>query len=428
MNIVKKLMAFLLMLSICFVGLPTKTEAANPTDWWADRDAEVTPYIYSYLIDHAGFSAYTFANQPVKMYPTDTLEFKVLHKTDSFFVGHFRNEKTHVLVAKNGLVLAFSPKEMAHRMSLNKSANEPILHLKSLDRAVRTFIGPKIENASYINFASLNSNKLSVFRDTDFNIDIPANSTINHLAVHQNLPSGAFALIGDGRYTELPANLLTPGKKHSLHIQGFNFKIDEQTLTAAPINTATIFYTANDFMKINYGDKFEHYALTNHFKPMISDMTNKHGAHGDVVWAVKKGLLRGYEDGSFKPERELTESQFVSVFAKYLGINTSLDGETPGYNMEGAYTYLEQFGFPLKGYHDKKARSMPVTRGVIAQTLSMSQGGPSDVKGAYQFLYKNGLTVVNSFPKFNANSSLKRSHISSFFQRMDERGMHTIQR
>lgn len=426
MTKMKKLLALLLTFSIC-LGFQTNTEAANPTDWWADRDAEVTPYIYSYLIDHAGFSAYTFANTPVKMYPTDTLEFKVLHKTDSFFVGHFRNEKTHVLVAKNGLVVAFSPKEIAHRMSPNLLNDDPILHLHSLDRAVGTFIGPKIQIASYLNFESLNSNKLSVFRNTDFRIDIPAKSIVNNVAVHLNFPNGTFPLIGDGRYAELPASLLTPGKSHSLHLEGLNFKIDEQPYTAAPINTVTIFYTSKDFMKVNYGDNFVHYELNNNFKPMISDMTDKHGAHGDVVWAVKKGLIRGYEDGSFKPERALTESQFVSVFSKYLGINTSLDGKTPGYNMEGAYTYLEQFGFPLNGYHDKKARALPVSRGVIARTLSMSQGGPSDMLGAYKFLYQNGLTVIDNYHLFGIHKSLKRSHISSFFQRMDERGMHTIQ-
>lgn len=53
-------------------------------------------------------------------------------------------------------------------------------------------------------------------------------------------------------------------------------------------------------------------------RPSFSDMTG-HWAEEDVVRAAELGLIGGYQDGTFKPDNDLTRAQFVTILYRQAG-------------------------------------------------------------------------------------------------------------
>ena len=47
--------------------------------------------------------------------------------------------------------------------------------------------------------------------------------------------------------------------------------------------------------------------------------TNGHWADGAIDFVSDKGLLKGYEDGTFKPERAVTRAELATVLARQNG-------------------------------------------------------------------------------------------------------------
>ncbi|WP_301107710.1 S-layer homology domain-containing protein [Sporosarcina sp.] len=416
----KKMFLSVLLLFTFSIQSMNVADASSPTDWWSENEAELSPYVYSYLLDHAGFSAYIYADTKADLSMQVNGEFTVKEKYKNFIVGEYDERSTNILVTSDGLVVSYSPKVSAGAIfPENKSTKN--LHFRELQRAVKQFVGPTIEKASYINFSSLDSNKaLSMYRYWS-ELTIPYQTSIQSVVLNDLYTDG----FEDYEFTSislLPA-VFESGKTHNVEWKGNsgrgNFYIDGIELLTKRTSQMSIFYTSNENIRVDEIENIQFYNLSNRFTPVISDMKTSHGAHSEVIWAIKKGLIRGYEGGSFKPESTLTEGQFVSVLSKYFNLNTSLDKNSTVFNLEGAYIALKKYNFPLNGYKNKDARSNPISRGTVAQVLSMSQGGPKDLNGAYNFLAEHQLTNATSLSSYNASSSLKRSHISSFFKRMD---------
>lgn len=426
-NRMKKLLSMLLVCTLVFsFGIGKKTQAASPTDWWTDQDAKVSPYVYSLLLDRAGFAAYIFTDTKVSMNPQNLSNFTVEEKFENFFIGYFDKNLNKVLVTKDGLIVSYTQKNVSHSIIKDDK------HLLDVQSAVKIFVGPTITDANYINFSSLESNKaLSIINTVDRNqikLSIPSESKINDIGLSRisfQTTYGGKSIIGsqyETIYGTIVPDSLQPGNTHELSIYN-GTKIDGVPVYNEGMSTMNIFYTSNVPIDIQGTKSYAKFDLKNKFVPVITDVAKSHGAQGDIGWAVLQGLVRGYENGSFKPENTLTESQFVSILSKYYNIETSLDGKSTDYNVDGAYIYLKKHNFPLKGYQNKTERNKPVSRGVVAQTLSMTQGGPSNLQGAYEFLAKNNLTVATSLKAYDPSGSLKRSHISSFFKRMDGAGL-----
>ena len=56
---------------------------------------------------------------------------------------------------------------------------------------------------------------------------------------------------------------------------------------------------------------------------VFGDLSNKHWAYKNIMSLYRAGLIQGYEDGTFKPENEVTRAEVVTVINKILGRNPS---------------------------------------------------------------------------------------------------------
>lgn len=52
----------------------------------------------------------------------------------------------------------------------------------------------------------------------------------------------------------------------------------------------------------------------------FSDVNKIHYAYEAIKWAQQRGIASGYPDGTFKPNAEITESQFAKMLAKFMAI------------------------------------------------------------------------------------------------------------
>ncbi len=62
---------------------------------------------------------------------------------------------------------------------------------------------------------------------------------------------------------------------------------------------------------------------------IFKDMAASHWASGYVNIAVSKGLIKGFEDKTFRPEEEITYAQALAVVIRILGYEGNVVGEWP---------------------------------------------------------------------------------------------------
>lgn len=85
------------------------------------------------------------------------------------------------------------------------------------------------------------------------------------------------------------------------------------------------FKPANNLTRAEFAALISRYAETKEAEDadVFSDLTNGHWAYKNIMSLYRSGLIQGYEDGTFKPESEVTRAEVVTVINKILGRNPS---------------------------------------------------------------------------------------------------------
>ncbi len=158
----------------------------------------------------------------------------------------------------------------------------------------------------------------------------------------------------------------------------------------------------------------------------FTDISKQYWAYQDINWAVEKGLIKGYSDGTFKPTNLLTESQFATVLTRYL------DSESTGNRVSKdqsavQYAYLESEGIILPGHITSTMKSAPTSRIVMARALYEALGREGSDTEVIDWMYDNKLTTgkgisTDRFVDFGGEDHLHRVHVAAFFQRADAQG------
>ena len=79
----------------------------------------------------------------------------------------------------------------------------------------------------------------------------------------------------------------------------------------------------------------------------LSDVSEGQWFYEPVSEMIAAGYIDGYEDGTFKPERDVSVAEFVTMTAKCLGLETGEEyGHWAGRQMGNAYAELYE---PLVG-------------------------------------------------------------------------------
>lgn len=147
--------------------------------------------------------------------------------------------------------------------------------------------------------------------------------------------------------------------------------------------------------------------------------TNGHWAQTYISWAVDEHLAQGYDDGSFQPNRLISEAEFLAMLLRAYGLVPASSSES-GVWYKPYYDYASNLGWPLTFIND----SGTFRRGQAALLLASAVSGKAFTEqSAIQWLLdehiSNGRTsaTVNGFIP---NGKLTRAEALTFFYKLKE--------
>ena len=159
----------------------------------------------------------------------------------------------------------------------------------------------------------------------------------------------------------------------------------------------------------------------------FSDVKMDHWAYASIKWGSAEGIIKGYPDGSFKPDNPVTEAQFVMMLSRLDGSVKSTFTAIPSEHYTSAiYRYFEGRNISLKGYSDHSLRDKPITRGKVAQVIAAFNGFDLSPHHAVQYMYmedlSSGLTGKKDYQDYGSHLTMTRAQAVTFFQRLSAKG------
>ena len=143
---------------------------------------------------------------------------------------------------------------------------------------------------------------------------------------------------------------------HYAYIIGYTDGLVHPEANITRAEVATIFFRLMT-------DEFrtEHWATENSFP----DVQAKNWFNNGVSTSAKAGIIKGYEDGSFRPNRNITRAEFAAIAARFLSDEVNLPvsfSDISGHWAENEINRAVKAGW-IKGYTDGTFRpDQPITR------------------------------------------------------------------
>lgn len=155
-----------------------------------------------------------------------------------------------------------------------------------------------------------------------------------------------------------------------------------------------------------------------------------HWGKETITWAVVKGMVTGYTDGTFKPNNLVTESEFLALLVRAYRPEI-LVADKGIHWAENYYTIARELNYVLKGMNDINARNAVINRGYVAELIAGTQGFNYAGDDAIRYLLGEGLAkgtdpykvTIKSYKK---DGLLSRAEAVQFIRNVVESGTETL--
>lgn len=155
---------------------------------------------------------------------------------------------------------------------------------------------------------------------------------------------------------------------------------------------------------------------------LFSDVKS-HWAKDTITWASSKHIVEGYPDGKFKPDLQVSEAEFISMFVK--GFAIVLQKDLVNWS-QPTYEYVNSMNYPVKGFTDNKLRANPINRLQVAEIITGANGLNFSGNNAIQYILgkklsngKKGATIVG----YAGSDNLTRAEAIQFIKNLLDQGM-----
>ncbi|MBP1931474.1 S-layer homology domain-containing protein [Ammoniphilus resinae] len=162
----------------------------------------------------------------------------------------------------------------------------------------------------------------------------------------------------------------------------------------------------------------------------FSDVPSNHWAASEIQYLVKSGWINGYEDGTFKPDRYMTEEEFLALAVNMLfGKPKDTTPKDPYEKIswaDWAYDFVEQKGINSIGEYGER-RNAEITRAEVARIIYKLLNGNIEnlqTKKAVRYLYQKNLTSgtynnkADYFENYGPTDRLTRAQAAVFLKKV----------
>ena len=170
----------------------------------------------------------------------------------------------------------------------------------------------------------------------------------------------------------------------------------------------------------------------------FSDVQSSHQFFDAIKSLSDRGVIHGYQDGTFKPGQYLTRGQAAKIIAGVLGLNTANTSPNfkdipTNHQYFGAIAALKQAGI-INGYENGTFRPGEYVQRnhiakIISNALNLSSTNVSalpftDVRPHYReavaALYQNNVTTGKTATLFDGSSYVTRGQMAAFITRAEQ--------
>lgn len=165
----------------------------------------------------------------------------------------------------------------------------------------------------------------------------------------------------------------------------------------------------------------------------FTDVSAKHGAKQEIEYLVDKGVIKGFQDGTFKPQKEVTKANVATMLARALKLDLTNVKNPNLPDVPTTHTSYKEIAAVVNAGYMPGGEFKPyaaITRGEMARAITNAFGlkgdgsvSFSDVNSQY-WAYKyidalatNGITIGYEDGTFRPAASLTRAQFSSFLAR-----------
>lgn len=157
------------------------------------------------------------------------------------------------------------------------------------------------------------------------------------------------------------------------------------------------------------------------------DLPQDHWAYGAVQHVASKGVINGYEDGSFRPANVVTRAEFVKMIGEGPVVR-----ETPFEDVDEThwgYKYIMASGMEVKD--NKFLPEQPILRGEVIDLLWARNGSPEnaeascaitgqwDNRKSVAWAYSTGLMIGDDGVNLRLKDTLTRAEAATLIQRSE---------
>jgi len=163
----------------------------------------------------------------------------------------------------------------------------------------------------------------------------------------------------------------------------------------------------------------------------FDDVKNSNWAYSTVQWAIANNVVKGYPDGTFRPEKQVSESEFLMMFISAYQKVTPTKGQK--HWADPVYVIAKNLNWPVNGVSNdavgRATREQAITRGEVANIIAGANGVNLVDAAAIQYLLTNNLAAGktgNTVAGYKGNDYLTRAEAVAFIQRVKTRGLETL--
>lgn len=158
----------------------------------------------------------------------------------------------------------------------------------------------------------------------------------------------------------------------------------------------------------------------------FSDISNTYWAKDTIQWGYEAGLVTGYKDGQFKPNKTVSEAEFLAMLIRTF--EPEVTSSTTGNWANPYYARAKALNYPVSSYTNLSTRNQTLIRTKVAELISSAEGVNYSGNDAIQYMLALGLANGSdasqlSIASFKGSKVLTRAEALQFIKNFADYGV-----